>query len=80
MAASHMLRCYIAQKSDQKGGAFALVSIAALLPPLLLVLGTRWSASVALGFGLGAALLLLLKLRCVHGPEVRLSLDHLLYV
>ncbi len=57
------------QDAHQRAGALAVTSIAALLPPLLLVLGPRWAASMALGVGLGAALLSLLQLRCVHGSD-----------
>ena len=59
------------QETEGGQGAFALTSIAALLPPLLLMLGPRWAASVALGVGLGAALLRLLYLRCIPNAEGR---------
>ena len=61
---SRRLSMWPRQDPGFRHGAIAVASIAALLPPLLLVLGPRWAASVALGVGLGASLLSLLQLRC----------------
>ena len=50
-------------EQEARAAAASLGAVAALLPPLLLVLGPRWTASLCLAVAQGACFLTLLHLR-----------------